>query len=216
VISPQSAKLTRTNKKAEIASAVALLAAIVLVTVYSAIPHYKGVVGLFAIAAIVVSVTVYTKYISPVFFYDITFDGYGVPVFVVRQVIGRRETTLARLSLSEITEIRREDVEACNKLDILAESDEAGLYIIASKKRRMFYVTGHSEYDAGTLAKEYFRDVDRGLPIDLPKHYFPSDDPSAEPKNTWRGHAHLLFSNWLNYFVYQNTPYDITKIKPIE
>jgi len=109
VISPQSAKLTRTNKKAEIASAVALLAAIVLVTVYSAIPHYKGVVGLFAIAAIVVSVTVYTKYISPVFFYDITFDGYGVPVFVVRQVIGRRETTLARLSLSEITEIRRED-----------------------------------------------------------------------------------------------------------
>ena len=117
---------------------------------------------------------------------------------------------------SRHTEIRREDVEACNKLDILAESDEAGLYIIASKKRRMFYVTGHSEYDAGTLAKEYFRDVDRGLPIDLPKHYFPSDDPSAEPKNTWRGHAHLLFSNWLNYFVYQNTPYDITKIKPIE
>ena len=96
MISPQSAKLTRTNKKAEIVSAVALLAAIVLVTVYSAIPHYKGVVGLFAIAAIVVSVTIYTKYISPVFFYDITFDGYGVPVFVVRQVIGRRETTLAQ------------------------------------------------------------------------------------------------------------------------
>ncbi len=117
---------------------------------------------------------------------------------------------------SRHTEIRREDVEACDKLDILAESEDAGLYIIASKKRRLFYVTGHSEYDAGTLAKEYFRDVDRGLPIELPKNYFPNDDPTAEPKNIWRGHAHLLFSNWLNYFVYQNTPYDITKINPIE
>ncbi|MBQ4096608.1 MAG: homoserine O-succinyltransferase [Clostridia bacterium] len=116
---------------------------------------------------------------------------------------------------SRHTEIRREDVEKCEKLDILAESDEAGLYIIASKKRRLFYVTGHSEYDAETLASEYFRDVGLGKEICVPKHYFPHDDPSCQPKNVWRGHAHLLFSNWLNYFVYQNTPYDLSKINPI-
>lgn len=116
---------------------------------------------------------------------------------------------------SRHTEIRREDIEKCGKVEILAESDEAGVYIVASKKRRLFYVTGHSEYDAGTLAAEYFRDVDKGLDIDLPKHYFPDDDPTKEPKNMWRGHAHLLFSNWLNYFVYQSTPYDINKIEEI-
>lgn len=117
---------------------------------------------------------------------------------------------------SRHTEVRREDVEKCNKLDILAESDEAGLYIIASKKRRLFYVTGHSEYDSDTLASEYFRDVNLGKPIELPRHYFPNDDSSLPPKNTWRGHAHLLFSNWLNYFVYQNTPFDLTKINPTD
>ena len=107
-------------------------------------------------------------------------------------------------------------MDACNKLDILAESDEAGLYIISSKKRRLFYVTGHSEYDAETLASEYFRDVGLGKEIDVPKHYFPEDDPAQSPKNVWRGHAHLLFSNWLNYFVYQSTPYDLSLINPIE
>ena len=116
---------------------------------------------------------------------------------------------------SRHTEIRREDIEKCGKVEILAESDEAGVYIVASKKRRLFYVTGHSEYDAGTLAAEYFRDVDKGLDIAVPKHYFPGDDPTKEPKNVWRGHAHLLFSNWLNYFVYQSTPYDINKIEEI-
>lgn len=117
---------------------------------------------------------------------------------------------------SRHTEVRREDILACPKLEILAESDEAGVYIIASRKRRLFYVTGHSEYDSGTLAAEYFRDVSRGLDIDLPRHYFPNDDPSLIPPNVWRGHAHLLFSNWLNYFVYQNTPYDINSISSTE
>ncbi|MBE6540927.1 MAG: homoserine O-succinyltransferase [Ruminococcaceae bacterium] len=116
---------------------------------------------------------------------------------------------------SRHTEVKREDVEKCAKLDILAESDEAGLYIIASKKRRLFYVTGHSEYDAETLASEYFRDVNLGKPIEIPKHYFTNDDSALPPKNVWRGHAHLLFSNWLNYFVYQNTPYDLADINPI-
>ena len=117
---------------------------------------------------------------------------------------------------SRHTEVRREDIDACPKLEILAESDEAGVYIIASRKRRLFYVTGHSEYDNTTLAAEYFRDVNRGLTIELPKNYFPDDDPKNIPPNVWRGHAHLLFSNWLNYFVYQNTPYDLDKIESFE
>jgi homoserine O-succinyltransferase len=117
---------------------------------------------------------------------------------------------------SRHTEVRREDIDACPKLEILAESDEAGVYILASRKRRLFYVTGHSEYDNTTLAAEYFRDVNRGLDIEIPKHYFPGDDPKNIPPNVWRGHAHLLFSNWLNYFVYQGTPYDIDKIESID
>ncbi len=117
---------------------------------------------------------------------------------------------------SRHTEVRREDIEASGKLDILAESDEAGIYIVASKKRRLFYVTGHSEYDAETLKLEYKRDLNRGLDPKVPRHYFPDDDPTKEPRNTWRAHAHLLFSNWLNYFVYQNTPYDLAKIEEIK
>ncbi len=117
---------------------------------------------------------------------------------------------------SRHTEVRREDIEATGKLDILAESEEAGIYIVASKKRRLFYVTGHSEYDAETLGLEYKRDLSRGLDPKVPKHYFDNDDPASTPKNTWRAHAHLLFSNWLNYFVYQNTPYDLAKIEEIK
>ncbi len=117
---------------------------------------------------------------------------------------------------SRHTEVKREEILQCPKVEILAESVEAGVYIVASKKRRLFFVTGHSEYDAGTLAAEYFRDKNKGLPIALPKHYFPADDPTLPPRNTWRGHAHLLFSNWLNYFVYQATPFDLTKMERIE
>ncbi len=116
---------------------------------------------------------------------------------------------------SRHTEVRRADIEKCPKVEILAESAEAGVYLVASRKRRLFFVTGHSEYDAGTLAAEYHRDVDRGLKIALPKHYFPHDDPTLPPRNTWRGHAHLLFSNWLNYFVYQATPYDLGEISSV-
>jgi len=117
---------------------------------------------------------------------------------------------------SRHTEIRREDVLRCPKVEILSESVEAGVYIVASRKRRLFFVTGHSEYDAGTLAAEYFRDKNKGLPIALPRHYFPADDPTLPPRNTWRSHAHLLFSNWLNYFVYQATPFDLKNIERIE
>ena len=113
---------------------------------------------------------------------------------------------------SRHTEIRRCDVDRKDDLDVLAESDEAGLYILASCDRRRFYITGHSEYDPITLKSEYERDVQRGLPISPPRNYFPDDDPSREPLVRWRGHAHLLFSNWLNYYVYQITPFDFGQI----
>ncbi|MEB3102475.1 homoserine O-acetyltransferase MetA [Ferviditalea candida] len=109
---------------------------------------------------------------------------------------------------SRHTEIRREDVEDVKELDILAESDESGVYIVCSANGKQIFVTGHSEYDPLTLKWEYDRDIDRGLDIELPKHYFPDDDPSKLPVVSWRAHANLLFSNWLNYYVYQVTPYE--------
>ena len=113
---------------------------------------------------------------------------------------------------SRHTEIRRGHIERVPELELLAYSQEAGVYLVASKNRREFFVTGHSEYDHDTLASEYFRDKGKGLKIDVPVNYFPGVDDARPPKNIWRGHAHLLFSNWLNYFVYQETPYDINKI----
>ena len=114
---------------------------------------------------------------------------------------------------SRHTEVKREDIEGKKGLKILAESDIAGVYIVEGKKGRQIFVTGHCEYDYDTLSKEYFRDVDKGLPIKIPYNYFPNDDPSKKPPLTWRSHGSLLFSNWLNYFVYQATPYDQTKIR---
>ena len=87
------------------------------------------------------------------------------------------------------------------------------MYAVATDRGRQIYLTGHAEYDAGTLREEYERDVSAGLPITVPCNYFPDDDPTKEPLVTWRGHAHLLFSNWLNYFVYQTTPYDLSEIR---
>ena len=113
---------------------------------------------------------------------------------------------------SRHTEIRRGDVEQVDELNILAESDEAGLYILATRDGRHIFVTGHSEYDPLTLKGEYDRDVNKGLPIHVPKNYYPGDDPGQTPHVRWRGHANLLFSNWLNYYVYQVTPYDVNKI----
>ena len=113
---------------------------------------------------------------------------------------------------SRHTTVAREDIEAIPELKILASSEEAGVYAIATKEGRQIFVTGHSEYDPDTLRKEYLRDKTAGLPISVPKNYFPGDDDSLEPLVRWRGHANLLFSNWLNYFVYQTTPYDIMSI----
>lgn len=113
---------------------------------------------------------------------------------------------------SRHTGIRQEDVERITDLKLLATSDEAGVYLVASQDGRQIYVTGHSEYDPLTLKGEYDRDVQKGLPIAVPKNYYPDDDPTRLPLVRWRGHANLLFSNWLNYYVYQTTPYDIRQI----
>ena len=113
---------------------------------------------------------------------------------------------------SRHTTVRREDIEAVPNLQILASSDEAGVCIVRNRQGRQFFMMGHSEYDARTLENEYLRDVKAGKPIDVPKNYYPGDDPSKEPIVSWRGHANLLYSNWLNYFVYQTTPYDVTQV----
>lgn len=113
---------------------------------------------------------------------------------------------------SRHTEIRRADVEKVSDLNILAESDEAGLYLLGTKDGRHIFATGHSEYDPFTLKSEYDRDVSRKLPIHIPKNYYPNDDPTQTPVVRWRGHSNLLFSNWLNYYVYQVTPYDVSQI----
>ena len=113
---------------------------------------------------------------------------------------------------SRHTTVEREDIEAVPGLIIIASSEEAGVYAVMNKVGRHILVTGHSEYDPETLNLEYLRDKRQGLPIHVPENYFPNDDDTQEPIVRWRGHANLLFSNWLNYFVYQTTPYDIMTI----
>ncbi len=114
---------------------------------------------------------------------------------------------------SRHTTVLREDIEAVPELKILASSPEAGVYAISTKKGKQIFITGHSEYDAMTLNQEYQRDLSQGKPIKMPINYFPGDDPRKKPLVTWRSCANLLYSNWLNYFVYQTTPYDLNKIK---
>jgi homoserine O-succinyltransferase/O-acetyltransferase len=113
---------------------------------------------------------------------------------------------------SRHTEVRRADLERVGALSILAESGEAGVYLAGSKDGRHVFVTGHSEYDPLTLQAEYQRDLARGLPIEVPRNYYPKDDPSQPPQVRWRGHASLLYANWLNYYVYQVTPYDLKSL----
>lgn len=113
---------------------------------------------------------------------------------------------------SRHTTVYREDIEAHPELRILASSQEAGVYAIMTKGGRQIFITGHAEYDPDTLEREYLRDKTQGLPIQVPAHYYPNDDDTQPPMVRWRGHANLLFSNWLNYFVYQTTPYDIMTI----
>ena len=114
---------------------------------------------------------------------------------------------------SRHTEIRREDLEKIPRLKILASSEEAGVYAAMTGSGKQIFITGHSEYDAMTLDAEYKRDVSQGKPIEIPKNYYPNNDPEQAPNVCWRSHANLLYSNWLNYFVYQTTPFDIEKVR---
>ena len=117
---------------------------------------------------------------------------------------------------SRHTTVRKEDILKVSSLKILAESEEAGVYAISTNEGRRIFITGHSEYDTDTLAQEYWRDKEAGLAIRVPENYFPQDDDSKEPHSNWRSSANLLYSNWLNYFVYQSTPYDINTVPKIE
>ncbi len=113
---------------------------------------------------------------------------------------------------SRYTEVRAEDIEAHPSLELIATSREAGVYLAKSTDSRHFFVFGHPEYDTNTLQLEYERDLARGLNIKPPAHYFPDDNPTRQPRSTWRAHAQLLYTNWLNYYVYQTTPYDLTRL----
>jgi homoserine O-succinyltransferase len=153
---------------------------------------------------------------------------YGVPKYPLKEKmfgvfphkVNRKHVMLLRgfddvfyVPQSRHTEVRKEDIEKVKEIEVLAESDEAGVYLVASRDKKQFFITGHSEYDVGTLKKEYDRDVGLGLPIKVPKNYYPNDDPTKNPIVSWRAHANLLYCNWLNYYVYQETPYDLKEIK---
>ncbi|GAB7386471.1 homoserine O-succinyltransferase [Bacillaceae bacterium] len=155
---------------------------------------------------------------------------YGIPKYrldaklfgVFPHTVNKRNVKLTRgfddvfyVPHSRHTDVRREDIAKVPELEILSESEEAGVYIVISKDGRQVFVTGHSEYDQMTLKEEYERDVKRGLNIAVPKNYFPNDDPTQPPVVNWRSHANLLFANWLNYYVYQETPYDLSELKKL-
>ena len=152
---------------------------------------------------------------------------YGIPKVplekklfgVFHHVVERKSNMLFRGSddvfmvpHSRHTTVRREDIEKAPELKILATSPEAGIYALATESGRQIFITGHSEYDADTLDQEYRRDRSQGKPIEIPKNYYPNDDDTRPPRVTWRSCANLLYSNWLNYFVYQTTPFDLSEI----
>ncbi len=137
---------------------------------------------------------------------------------VFPHIVERRSSMLFRgaddvfmVPHSRHTEVKREDIEKVPELRILATSEEAGIYALATDSGKQIFITGHSEYDPDTLKKEYMRDKNLGLEIKVPKNYFPNDDDTLEPLVSWRSHANLIYSNWLNYYVYQVTPYEISK-----
>ena len=130
-----------------------------------------------------------------------------------RSILFRGFDDIFMVPHSRHTTVKTEDIKAVPELKILASSNEAGVYAVSTEKGRQIFITGHSEYDADTLKNEYFRDLEAGRPIEIPENYFPDNNPDNPPAVTWRSHANLLYSNWLNYFVYQTTPYDINEIK---
>ncbi|MEL7567885.1 MAG: homoserine O-succinyltransferase [Dehalobacterium sp.] len=155
------------------------------------------------------------------------FHHYGIPKYLLRdkmfgvfpQRVCIQGNNLLRgfddtfyVPQSRYTEVRREDILKVPELEILAESDKSGIFLVATRNGRQIFATGHAEYDPLTLGSEYSRDVSQGLPINLPENYYREDNPAKDPVVSWRGHANLLYYNWLNYYVYQATPYDLEKI----
>ena len=130
----------------------------------------------------------------------------------VRSILFRGFDDVFYVPHSRHTTVLREDIEKVEGLKILASSKEAGVYAVSSKNGRQIFITGHSEYDPRTLEKEYLRDKNLGLPIAVPANYYPNDDDTQPPLVSWRAHANLLYSNWLNYFVYQTTPFDVKNV----
>ena len=116
---------------------------------------------------------------------------------------------------SRHSEFRREDIEKNPDLQILAYSPLAGVLLVQSRNGRQIFITGHAEYERDTLKEEYFRDLEKGLPIEIPYNYFPGDNPHCDPVFSWRCHANLMYSNWLNYCVYQETPFDISTMETL-
>lgn len=133
-----------------------------------------------------------------------------------RSILFRGFDDVFMIPHSRHTTVRREDIEAVPELNILSSSEEAGVFVVTVKEGRQVFVTGHAEYDPDTLLREYLRDKEAGLEIDVPKNYFPDDDDTKPPIVTWRSAANLLYSNWLNYFVYQTTPYDLSRIDTLK
>ena len=131
----------------------------------------------------------------------------------VGSILFRGSDDVFMVPQSRNTTVLKEDIEACPELKILSTSDEAGVYAVSSANGKQIFITGHSEYDADTLHREYTRDLAAGIDPEIPQNYYPHDDPSQTPRVTWRSHAHLIYANWLNYFVYQSTPYDLTELE---
>ena len=131
----------------------------------------------------------------------------------VGSILFRGSDDVFMVPQSRNTTVLREDIEACPKLKILSSSEEAGVYAVSSANGKQIFITGHSEYDADTLHREYTRDLAAGIDPEIPQNYYPNDDPTQAPRVSWRSHAHLIYANWLNYFVYQSTPYDLTELE---
>jgi len=131
----------------------------------------------------------------------------------VGSILFRGSDDIFMVPHSRNTTVHREDIEACSQLKILSTSEEAGVYAVSSANGKQIFITGHSEYDADTLHREYTRDIAAGINPEIPQNYYPGDDPAQAPRVSWRSHAHLIYANWLNYFVYQSTPYDLTELE---
>ncbi|MCD8166359.1 MAG: homoserine O-succinyltransferase [Bacteroides sp.] len=191
---------------------------------FESVNYWEEITGIFDWARTHVTSTFYICWAAQAGLYHF----YGVPKYPLAQKmfgvfphtvhnplhpIFRGFDDLFYVPHSRHTEIRREDILKHPELTLLSESEESGVYMVAARNGREFFITGHPEYSPLTLDEEYHRDLNKGVPIQMPRNYYQNNNPEEGPVVKWRGHANLLFSNWLNYFVYQQTPYNINEIR---